>query len=135
MKKIKDEEKKKFPLIQTSIYRPDDNPPRFSFRYIISHDNFNYNSLEKEHKVALVNTLNQLSQTTWASLRTNSRTSSGYEIIQRLSLSFSIPNEIPKHAHIIGFKFWKDARMLGYRSAYGTFYIIAFDTKFKAYKH
>jgi len=90
-------------------YDPENNPPRFSFRDIIKDSKFNYNSLEREK--------------------------SGCEIIDRKALKFSIPDGVPAECDILAFRFDGIAPMLGYRSAFGTFYIIAFDSKCEAYDH
>jgi hypothetical protein len=116
-------------------YNSEDNPPRFSFRSIVNHSDFNYESLQKEHKVDLINKLYMLSQLTWAQIRLQDRHKLGCEVIKRESLKFTLPDGVPDEYPIIAFRFSDKAPMLGYRSAFGTFYIIAFDTKFKAYEH
>jgi len=116
-------------------YNPEDNQPRFSFRDIVNHSNFNYDSLNQEDKVKLINTLNVLGHLTWAQIHTQPRHKSGCEIINRDSLRFALPTGVPAEGNILAFRFSDKAPMLGYKSAFGTFYIIAFDTKFKAYKH
>jgi len=115
-------------------YDSDRYPPRFSFRLIIRHPDFSYDSLEKEHKIALINRMNVLGNTPWKDLRSLDR-KKGYEIIKRDQLRFTVPDEVPSDYNIIRFRFCDKVPMLGYRSAFGTFYIIAFDTKFKAYDH
>ena len=116
-------------------YNPNLNPPRFSFKYLIKHNDFGFESLQKDHKISLSNTLYRLSQFTWQDLYTQNRHKKGYEIIKPNSLKFKLPVEVPNYVSIIVFRFDDNAPMIGYRSSYGTFYIIAFDTKFKAYKH
>ncbi len=115
-------------------YNPEKNPPRFSFRYVIEQAPFDYDSLEKEDKVHLVDRLYKLSQLTWAEIRLSSRHKLGCEKIEE-GLKSKISNCAPADANILAFRFSGMAAMLGYRSAFGTFYIIAFDTKFKAYDH
>ncbi len=116
------------------IYNPDMHPPRFSFRLIVKESKYSYHSLNQEQKIALINRLNVLGNVSWKDLRTLDR-NKGYEIINREQLHFTVPNEVPKDYNIIRFRFCDAVAMLGYRSAFGTFYIIAFDTKFKAYNH
>jgi len=116
-------------------YDSEANPPRFSFRYVVNTSPFDYDSLEKEHKVDLVNKLYRISQLTWAQIRLLDRHKLGYEEIKRDSLKFTVPSSVPEDANILAFRFSGLAPMIGYRSAFGTFYIIAFDTKFKAYEH
>ena len=116
-------------------YNPDNFPPRFSFRFLIKHPNFGFESLNDSSKIALLDTLNKLSQLKWAHLRLAPRHGLGYEKIEKAALNFTLPCDIPADRSIIAFRFCGKAPMLGYRSAYGTFYIIAFDCKFIAYKH
>jgi hypothetical protein len=116
-------------------YVPEDNPPRFSFRYIVNDSKFSYDSLEREDKVNLINTLNVLGRLTWRQIHRQPRDKSGCEIINRKSLKLALPANVPEESNILAFRFSGMAPMLGYKSAFGTFYIIAFDTKFKAYKH
>ena len=116
-------------------YNPDDHPPKFSLQFLVNHSDFCYDSLDKEQKVALINALNKLSHVTWAELRTTQRHGLGYEIIEKHVLRFQLPAELSVDSHIIAFRFYSKAPMLGFRSEDGTFYIIAFDCKFKAYKH
>jgi hypothetical protein len=116
-------------------YNPDDFPPRFSFRFLVKYPDFGFESLNNDNKVALVNTLNKLSQFKWSQLRLAPRHGLGYEKIKKDALNFTLPCSIPADRSIIAFRFCGKAPMLGYRSAYGTFYIVAFDSKFIAYKH
>jgi len=116
-------------------YDPDNMPPRFSFRLLIKHHNFGFESLTKEQKVALANTLYQLSQCGWSELRRAHRHGKGYEQIERTSLKFKLPDGVPHNSTIIAFRFFGKAPMLGFRSDWGTFYVIAFDTKYLAYSH
>jgi len=136
MKKIPKQRQDKPPQIKSLEpgYYPDEHPPRFSFRLIVKHPDFGYDSLEKEHKIALINRINVLGNIPWKDLRTLDR-NRGYEKINREQLRFSVPNEVPSESEIIRFRFSDKAPMLGYRSTFGTFYIIAFDTKFIAYDH
>ena len=117
------------------IYNPDSFPPRFSFRFLVKHSDFGYESLNDNHKIALIDTLNKLSQLKWAELRLAPRHGLGYEKIERNALKFVLPSDVPIDRSIIAFRFCGKAPMLGYRSAYETFYIIAFDSKFIAYRH
>jgi hypothetical protein len=131
-------QRKKIPEVTKLIevkYNPEDNPPRFSFRNLTNGSKFGYKGLEHEDKIKLINTLHTLGSLTWAQIRTLSREKSGCEIINRDSLEFSVPDSVPATSKIIAFRFSGMAAMLGYRSTFGTFYIIAFDTKFKAYDH
>jgi len=120
---------------EKDIYNPEEMPPRFSFRLLIKHSDFGFESLEQKHKIALLNTMHQLSQYKWSELRMIPRHGKGYEQIEREALNFKLPADVPDHSKIIAFRFCGEAPMLGYRSSWGTFYIIALDTKFKAYSH
>lgn len=104
-------------------YDPDKYLPRFSFRLITKDTDFSFDSLDQTHKVSLIDRMNVLDR------------KNGYEIIKRDQLRFTVPNEVPSDCNIIRFRFNDKVPMLGYRSGFGTFYIIAFDTKFIAYDH
>ncbi|MDR2580504.1 MAG: hypothetical protein LBC85_05865 [Fibromonadaceae bacterium] len=104
------------------IYNPDNFPPRFSFRFLVKYSNFGYESLNNEQKIALIDTLNRLSQLKWAELRLAPRHGLGYEKIEKNALSFALPYDIPADRSIIAFRFYGKAPMIGYRSAYGTFF-------------
>jgi len=114
---------------------PDSMPPKFSFQFLVKHTNFGYESLEKVHKIALSNTLYKLSQSRWSEINQAHRHGQGYEKVMRSNIRFKLPDIITKDCEIIAFRFSGKAPMLGYRGAGDTFFIIAFDTKFKAYSH
>jgi len=116
-------------------YDSENNPPRFSFRDIITDSKFSFDALEQKDKVNLINTLNVLGHLTWSEIYKQPRHKSGCETIAKESLKFTLPSNIPNDSNILAFRFSGMAPMLGYKSAFGTFYILAFDTKFKAYKH
>lgn len=115
-------------------YNPEDFPPRFSFRFLIRNSDFGFESLNGDSKIALINTLHKLSQLTWTDIRLTHRHGLGYEKIKTSALNFELPQGVSTD-YLIVFRFCGKAPMLGYRSLFGTLYIIAFDTKFKAYKH
>jgi len=112
----------------------DNLPPKFSLQYLVKHSHFGFESLAKEHKSALADTIYQLSQYKWSDLRYAARHGKGYEKIKRSTLKFKLPDGITDECSIIAFRFFGKAPMIGYRGS-DTFYIIAFDTKFKAYAH
>jgi len=116
-------------------YNPNKMPLRFSFRFLVNNSKYDYQGLEKEHKVALINTIYQLSNYSWSELRHNDRHKSGYEKIAESSLKFTLPNDVPDDCSIIAFRYYDLAAMIGYISSWGTFYIIALDRNYKAYKH
>jgi len=121
------------PILGT--YDPESNPPRFSLKFMLGDKDFSFDGLDDNHKLAFANKINTLSKLTWSDLRISGRHGLGYEKIERSALKFFLPCDIPADRNIIAFRFCGMAPMLGYRSAYGTFYIIAFDSKFIAYKH
>jgi hypothetical protein len=116
-------------------YNPENFPPRFSFRFLVKHADFGFESLNDDGKVALANTLHKLSNLTWAQIRLAHKHGLGHEKIEIKDLNFTLPSGISPNRSILAFRFYGKAPMLGYRSDYGTFYIVAFDPKFKAYKH
>jgi hypothetical protein len=116
-------------------YDTENNPPRFSFRDIITNSKFSFDALEQKDKVNLINTLNVLGHLTWSEIYKQPRHKSGCETIDKEALKFALPSNIPRDCTILAFRFNGMAPMLGYKSAFGTFYILAFDPKFKAYKH
>ena len=130
--RLYDLDKKKLDFL---INASDNLPPSFSFRFIVNHSNFNYNSLDKIHKIALIDTMFRLSQLNWAALRNSQYHGLGYEIIKRAELKFKLPSDVPIDKNIIAFRFFGKAPMIGYRDNSGVFYIIAFDSKFLAYNH
>ena len=136
MKKHKQQNTKKLSLKSAKDeYSPDDNPPRFSLKYLTKDKNFGWESLEKDAKNKLADRIYRLSQHAWSDLRCMDRHALGYEIIDKNALKLSIPTQITDNHNIIAFRFDGLSAMIGYRSVWGTFYIIAFDTKFQAYDH
>jgi len=115
-------------------YNSENFPPRFSFRFLIRNPDFGFESLDNDHKISLMNTLLKLSSLTWADIRLAHRHGLGYEKIKASALNFELPQGVSTD-YLLAFRFHRKAPMLGYRSVFGTYYIIAFDTKFKAYKH
>ena len=110
-------------------------PPRFSFRYLSKDSKYGYESLEKDHKVDLINKIVRLSQYTWAELRHLDRHKLGSEKIDKTSLNINLPEVVTEDTNILAFRFSGMITMLGFRSTWGTFYVIGFDSKFTAYKH
>ena len=135
-KRPKEQKESKLSLKNQVIeYDPENNPPRFSLKLLIKGKKFGWESLEKTEKIKFADKIHRLSQYSWAELRHIGRHSLGSEKISKDSLKFMIPIGVPKECDILVFRFDSLAGMLGFRSAFGTFYIIAFDGKFKAYEH
>ena len=119
----------------SSINDSESLPPRFSFRYLSKDSKYGYESLEKDHKVDLINKIVRLSQHSWAELRHMDRHKLGSEIIDKTSININLPDVITDYTNILAFRFSGMIAMLGFRSAWGTFYVIGFDSKLTAYKH
>jgi len=113
----------------------DELPPKFSFQFIIKHHNFGYESLDDKLKIALIDRLKLLGQIKWSVLKQAPRHGLGYEQIERSALNFSLPEGVPAESNIIAFRCFGMAPILGFRSQGDTFYIIAFDSGYTAYKH
>jgi len=136
---MRDPEKHKKPFsLQESEkerYDPNKMPLRFSFRFLVNHSDYDFESLGKEQKVALMNTIYKLSKYNWSELRLNDRHGKGYEKIAKSSLKFRLPKDVPADCTIVAFRFYEMDPMIGYISAWGTFYIVAIDRKYRAYSH
>ena len=84
MKRSKDQ-KNKAPIRHTELIANnfDSLPPSFSFRYTLKHQNFGLESLDKDQKSALLDTLRNLSSLSWSDLRLSHRHGLGYEKIEK----------------------------------------------------
>jgi hypothetical protein len=89
----------------------------------------------KEEKAAFADTLDRLSQVTWAEISKSSRHGLGYEKIAQNSIRATIPKHIKKDDIIfIAFRFYGKAPMVGYRKN-TIFHILWIDRDFTLYQH
>ena len=112
--------------------------PKFSLEYLPHGKKYCLSKCIKEEKASFADTIHALSQMTWQEIKNAPRHGNGFEIINRNSLSCKLPKHVKNDPsiQIYSMRFYARAPMLGYRSPDdGTFFIIAFDRKFKAYNH
>lgn len=84
----------------------------------------------KDEKAAFADKLHELSKLTWQSLCEAHRHGLGFEKIN----DYKLPNGVSPDVKIVAFRFSGLKAMVGYRIEQ-TFYIIALDRNFTAYKH
>jgi hypothetical protein len=89
------------------------DPPAFCFRYLIY--GYRITDCTNEEKVALADTLHNLTQRTWNDFRHEDRHKRGSEKIDRASLHIPVPVHITPDVPILAFRFYGMAPMLGYR--------------------
>lgn len=104
-------------------------PPKFSLKHL-NGGNHCLTKCTKEEKAAFADKLRELSQTTWQKLTEAPRHGMGFEKIS----CFPLPPQVSKDVRMLAFRFYGMAAMIGYRID-ETFYIVALDRNFKAYKH
>ena len=107
--------------------------PIFCLKYL----DRNYYSLRactKEEKAAFADTLDRLSQLTWAEISKSHRHGLGYEKIARKSIRATIPAHVKEDVIFIAFRFYGKAPMVGYRENI-IFHILWIDRDFTLYQH
>jgi len=107
--------------------------PIFCLKYL----DRNYYSLRactKEEKAAFADTLDRLSQLTWAEISKSHRHGLGYEKIARNSIRVPIPAHVKEDVIFIAFRFYSKAPMVGYRTD-AIFHILWIDRDFTLYQH
>jgi hypothetical protein len=107
--------------------------PIFCLKYL----DRNYYSLRactKEEKAAFADTLDRLSQLTWAEISKSHRHGLGYEKIARNSIRAAIPSHVKEDVIFIAFRFYGKAPMVGYRTD-AIFHILWIDRDFTLYQH
>lgn len=115
---------------QTDAPPPDTEHPSFSLRHL--KNKYCISRCTKKEKVAFVKKLRILTQMSWAQIKQSGRHKHGYEPISQLDAQ--LPDAAPTGARAIAFRFADMAPMIGYRE-HAVFYVVAFDRKFKLYKH
>jgi hypothetical protein len=103
----------------------------FSLLYI---NQDNYNGCDWDDKLALIDSLNTLSQLTWKQVHTLDRHKLGFETIPRKDLRFPIPAGIGQDVRFSVFRFSGMKPMIGFRRS-GVFFILWLDYDFSAYDH
>ena len=136
MKKIKGKRPGKGRLIQPpedDSEPPDDSQrPKFCLAHMAC--GFSVVDCSKEQKAQFADKLRQMSSLSWAQLRHAPRHGQGYEIIARDSMLVPVPRVITEDVHIIAFRCWGIAPLLGFRIR-AVFHIVWLDPNFRVYPH
>ena len=108
--------------------------PIFCLKYL-DRKHYSLSVCTKEEKAAFADTLDRLSQLTWAEISKSSRHGLGYEKISQNSIRATIPKHIRLDDIIlITFRFYGKAPMVGYRENI-IFHILWIDRDFTLYQH
>jgi len=108
--------------------------PIFCLKYLDRND-YSLRACTKEEKAAFADTLDRLSQLTWAEISKSSRHGLGYEKIAKNSIRAAIPGHTKRDDIIfIAFRFYGKAPMVGYRKD-AIFHILWIDRDFTLYQH
>jgi len=107
--------------------------PIFCLKYL-DRNYYSLSACTKEEKAAFADTLDRLSQLTWAEITKSPRHGLGYEKIARSSLRAPIPKHIEEDVIFIAFRFYGKAPMVGYREGM-IFHILWIDRDFTLYHH
>lgn len=129
--------KGKIGLSKTSLSTTENNdkkPPIFSFHQIGRH--YCLDLCQTEEKVALIDTIHKLSQSTWQELRNANRHGLGTEKIEHSSITgCAVPNFILlQNIPLLAFRFHGKKPMVGYRENQ-IFHILWLDRDFTLYDH
>jgi len=107
--------------------------PIFCLKYL-DRNSYSLNVCTKAEKAAFADTLDRLSQLTWAEISKSHRHGLGYEKIAKNSIRATIPTHIQDDVTFIAFRFYGKAPMVGYRE--GTiFHLLWIDRAFTLYHH
>lgn len=114
----------------------------FNFSFITTSKKYNLDHVERPIKLKLLEKLEQLSRQDMVVLFANLRRSEGFEKLPSEAISgISLPADFKNSSRLTDCEpgFWvfrlnDKARVIGKKNQ-NIFYIIAIDTKFKAYKH
>lgn len=88
-----------------------------------------------KEKAALADTLHELSRLTWSQIQAAPRHGKGCEKIDRASIKGdSIPLHITDDTHLLAFRFFGKAPMVGYRTD-RIFHLVWLDRDFTLYSH
>ena len=115
--------------------------PSFSFRYLTTNKDYNFESLDKRKKLefqsALAERMIEITQKSWLEWH-NLDKKHGYEMIPSQQLRFS-PNgyTFSDDEKVIVFRFnSQEGRIIGIKnSESAVYYVIGFDTDYSAYPH
>lgn len=106
--------------------------PLFSFEHL--RHGYCISDCDNDEKAALANKLREMSQLTWAQIRSAPRHGQGCEIIDRSSIRDGIPSHITEDVPILALRFCGMKPMVGYRED-RTFAVVWLDCKFSLYDH
>ncbi|RKZ91860.1 MAG: hypothetical protein DRR19_06015 [Candidatus Parabeggiatoa sp. nov. 1] len=107
--------------------------PIFCFKYL-DRNYYSLGACTKEEKAAFADTLDRLSQLTWAEISKSHRHGLGYEKIARNSIRATIPTHVKEDVIFIAFRFYGKAPMVGYRTDV-IFHILWIYRDFTLYQH
>jgi len=107
--------------------------PIFCLKYL-DRNYYSLGACTKEEKAAFADTLDRLSQLTWAEISKSHRHGLGYEKIARKSIRATIPTHVKEDVIFIAFRFYGKAPMVGYREDV-IFHILWIDRDFTLYQH
>jgi len=107
--------------------------PIFCFKYL-DRNYYYLGACTKEEKAAFADTLDRLSQLTWAEISKSHRHGLGYEKIARKSIRATIPTHVKEDVIFIAFRFYGKAPMVGYREDV-IFHLLWIDRDFTLYQH
>jgi hypothetical protein len=133
MGQVKKQKRNKLTSVKVSFSTQQEHPI-FCLKYL-DRKYYSLSVCTKEEKAAFADTLDRLSQLTWAEISKSSRHGLGYEKIAQNSIRATIPKHIKKDDIIlIAFRFYGKAPMVGYRKN-TIFHILWIDRDFTLYQH
>jgi len=140
MSRIKAKESK-LKVSQSAVVPKCPETPSFSFQYLTTNKDYNFEKLDKRQKLewksALVERMIEISQKSWQSWL-NMDKKQGFETIPANRIHFN-PNgyELSDDEKIIIFRFnSQKGRILGIKgNGCSVYYVIGFDTDYSAYDH
>lgn len=92
--KDRKEKSSKIGLREVEEVPPEQQPPLFCLRYLDGDDDYCLRECNQEQKAALADKLYQLSQVTWAQLKSLDRHKMGFEKIPRHAIRGRIPPHV-----------------------------------------
>jgi hypothetical protein len=135
-KRIKDERRNKGARLKAhsapAATSTDREKPVFCLQYVSNL--YCITGCNQEQKAAFADAIRNLSQLTWAEIKSSHRHGLGTEKIERDSIKAPIPEHVTDDETFLAIRFWKKAPMVGYRER-EIFRIIWFDANFSLYNH
>jgi hypothetical protein len=132
MGQVKKQKRNKLTSAKVSFSTQQEHPI-FCLKYL-DRKYYSLSVCTKEEKAAFADTLDRLSQLTWAEISKSSRHGLGYEKIAQNSIRATIPRHIKDDIIFMAFRFYGKAPMVGYREDI-IFHILWIDRDFTLYQH